>query len=220
LLGLHVVRTEAETQSDRVYELRTEFSRRCEALGVSGRLAVEVGRVARKTCERAHWADLVVMGLAHPPAPQPVAKLGSGFRTLVRRCATPVLALPGTFSPLSHPLLAYDGSPKASEALYVATYLAARGRVPLVVVNVIEGGNVTPDALAEAGEYLKSRGVQATLVQEEGPVPDVVLRAAKEYESDLILMGGYGHSPMFEVVLGSAVDEVLRSSRQPVLICR
>ena len=67
---------------------------------------------------------------------------------------------------------------------------------------------------------MEARGVQATLVQEYGQVPDVVLRAAKEYESDLILMGGYGHGPMVEVVLGSAVDQVLRSSRQPVLICR
>ena len=179
-----------------------------------------MGRVARKTCERAHWADLVVLGLTYPPAPEPIAKLSSGFRTLVRRCATPILAVPGTFTPLSHPLLAYDGSPKAKEALYVATYLAARGQVPLVVVTVVEGGSVTPDTLAEAGEYLEAQGVQATLVQEYGPVPDVVLRAAQEYDSDLILMGGYGHGPVFEVVLGSAVDKVLRSSRQPVLICR
>jgi nucleotide-binding universal stress UspA family protein len=116
--------------------------------------------------------------------------------------------------------LAYDGSPKAKEALYIATYLAARGQVPLVVVTVVEGDEVTPDALAEAGKYLESRGVEATLVQEYGAVSDLVLRTAQAYESDLILMGGYGHGPMFEVVLGSAVDEVLRSSRQPVLICR
>jgi nucleotide-binding universal stress UspA family protein len=219
LLGLHVVRSAAEADSQRVQDLRTEFTRRCESMGVSGHLAIDVGRIARKTCERAHWVDLVVMGLAHPPAPQPLAKLGSGFRTMIRRCATPILAVPGTFSPLKRPLLAYDGSPKAKEALYIATYLAARGQVPLVVITVVEGGTATPDTLAEAGEYLEAQGVPATLVQEYGPVPDLVLRAAEEYESDLILIGGYGHGPMLEVVLGSAVDEVLRSSRQPVLIC-
>jgi nucleotide-binding universal stress UspA family protein len=220
LLGLHVVHSEAEAESERVQALQAEFSRHCQALGVSGRLAVDVGQVARKTCERAHWADLVVMGLSHPPAPQPLAKLGSGFRILVRRCPTPVLAVPGAFSPLKRPLLVYDGSPKAKEALYIATYLAARNQVPLVVITVVEGGYVTPDALAEAGEYLEARGIQATLVQEHGPVPDLILRAAEEYQCDLLLMGGYGHSPMFEVVLGSVVDEVLRSSWQPVLICR
>jgi nucleotide-binding universal stress UspA family protein len=33
-------------------------------------------------------------------------------------------------------------------------------------------------------------------------------------------MGGYGRRPELEVVLGSAVDQVLRESRSPVLICR
>jgi nucleotide-binding universal stress UspA family protein len=46
------------------------------------------------------------------------------------------------------------------------------------------------------------------------------LSTAEAHDSDLILMGGYGYSPVVEVVLGSAVDEVLRASRQPVLICR
>jgi nucleotide-binding universal stress UspA family protein len=39
-------------------------------------------------------------------------------------------------------------------------------------------------------------------------------------EIPLIIMGGYGFSPVMEIVLGSAVDEVLRTSRRPVLICR
>lgn len=220
VLGLHVVQSRAELGSDRVHAVQAEFARLCEAHGVKGSLAVEVGRVAREICERAYWADLLVVGLAHPPAPGPVAKLSSGFRTLIRRCPTPLLAVPGPFSPLHRPLLAYDGSPKAKEALYIAAYLAARGGVPLVVVTVMEAGYVTADTLEEAEAYLEGHGVQASLVRDHGPVAEIVLRAAQEYESDLILMGGYGHSPVMEVVLGSAVDEVLRASRQPVLICR
>jgi nucleotide-binding universal stress UspA family protein len=51
-------------------------------------------------------------------------------------------------------------------------------------------------------------------------VGDVVLEVAQEQESTLIVMGGYGFSPMVQIVLGSAVDQVLRSSQRPVLICR
>jgi nucleotide-binding universal stress UspA family protein len=220
LLGLHVVPSADEVGSDEIQAMQAEFARQCEMAGVSGQLAVEAGGVARQICERSQWADLVVAGMAHPPAPQPLAKLSSGFRTLIRRCPTPVLAVPGTFSPLSRPLLAYDGSPKSKEALYIATYLAAQGRLPVVVVTVVEGGQVTPETLAEAEAYLARHGVQSTPAQEYGPVADVILRAAEEHDSDLILMGGYGHRPVMEVVLGSAVDEVLRASRWPVLICR
>ncbi len=220
LMGLHVVASAAEKESDRVQAVAAEFTRRCEAVGVRGSLAVEVGRVARTICERSHWADLVVVGLAHPPGPQPVAKLGSGFRTLIRRCPTPVFAVTGAFSPQSRPLLAYDGSPKSKEALYVAAYLAAQGQVPLAIVTVTEGGYVTPDVLKEAEEYLEPLGVQAIPVSAHGPVAEAILQTAKAHDNDLILMGGYGYGPVAEVVLGSAVDGVLRASSQPVLICR
>ena len=225
LLGLHVVPPAAELDSERVRAVRAEFTRQCEALGVRGKLAVESGRVARAICNRARWADLVVAGLGHAPDPQPVARLSSGFGTLIRRCPTPLMAVPGAFSPLNHPLLAYDGSPKAKEALYVATYLAARGQDagtagPLAILTVADGGRVTAETLAEAGEYAESYGVQATLLFEHGPVAEVILSTVEAHDCDLILVGGYGYSPVVEVVLGSAVDEVLRASRQPVLICR
>ena len=62
--------------------------------------------------------------------------------------------------------------------------------------------------------------MSAVFVQADGHVPAAILQAAEEHTSDLILMGGYGHSPVVEVVLGSTVDQILRESRQPVLVCR
>jgi nucleotide-binding universal stress UspA family protein len=218
--GVHVVRSEAERAREDVQAIQAEFDRRCQAAGVPGRLAVEVGGVARKLCERSRWVDLVVLSLAHPPAPQPVAKLGSGFHTLIRRCPRPVLAVPGGAPPLDRALLAYDGSPKAEEALFVATYLAARWGIPLVVVTVIETGRTTSAALAHAREYLESHELEATFVKESGPVAEAILKTAEAHESELIVMGGYGFSPVIEVVLGSAVDRVLREARGAVLVCR
>jgi nucleotide-binding universal stress UspA family protein len=218
--GVHVVRSQAEREREDVQAIQTEFDRRCQAAGVPGRLAVEVGGVARKLCERSRWVDLVVLSLAHPPAPQPVAKLGSGFRTLIRRCPRPVLAVPGAAFPLDRALLAYDGSPKAEEALFVATYLSARWRIPLAVVTVIETGRTTSAALARAQEYLESHELEATFVKESGPVAEAILRAAEAHGSELIVMGGYGFSPVLEVVLGSAVDRVLREAGRPMLVCR
>jgi nucleotide-binding universal stress UspA family protein len=74
--------------------------------------------------------------------------------------------------------------------------------------------------LDEAGNYLENHGVRATLVQKDGPVAQAILETAGEYDNDLILMGGYGYRLVREVVLGSAVDAVLRASQQPVLICQ
>ncbi|NJN95573.1 MAG: universal stress protein [Anaerolineales bacterium] len=186
--------------------------------------------MARKICERAWWADLVTVSLTHPPAAQILARLGSGFRTLVHRCARPVLAVP-TFAgaavapardtcKLERALLAYDGSPKAQEALFVATYLAGNWHIPLVVLSVTEKNQAAPEPLSQAQAYLASRNVPATFVNESGPVVETILQTAAAQQSNLMIMGGYGLNPMLEVVLGSSVDQILRQTAQPLLICR
>jgi nucleotide-binding universal stress UspA family protein len=116
--------------------------------------------------------------------------------------------------------LAYDGSPKADEALYVSTYLSRQWGIPLVVVTVGEREHAESVALTRAWKYLLEHGVHATYVGRKGNVGDVVLQVAQEHQSSLIVMGGYGFGPMVQIVLGSAVDQVLRLSPSPVLICR
>jgi len=217
LQGLHVLANEVELQSQAAQEVADEFYRRCEAAGVPCKFSMEVGKVAPSITGRAHWADLVVVHVAHPPGPWALARLSSGLRTLLLSSPRPVLAVPGDFSPLNRALLAYDGSPKAEEALYVAAYLAGRWGTSLVVLTVAEG---RPTLQAQAREYLEGHGVEAEYVLATGPVVPTILEVSGEKQSNLILMGGYGHGPVVEVVVGSAVDHLLRESRSPVLICR
>ena len=219
LWGLHVLANEVELQSQAAQEVANEFSRRCEAAGVPCRFSMEVGKVAASITGRARWADLVVVHVAHPPGSWALARLSSGLRTLLLTSPRPVLAVPGDFSPLNRALLAYDGSPKAEEALYVAAYLAGRWQTSLVVLTVPEG-RPTLQAQARAREYLEGHGVEAEYVLATGPVAPTILEVSGEKQSNLILMGGYGHGPVVEVVVGSAVDHLLRESRSPVLICR
>jgi nucleotide-binding universal stress UspA family protein len=124
-------------------------------------------------------------------------------------------------SPLKHALLAYDGSPKADEALFAATYLAGRWQIPLTVVTVFDQSRVAPETLLRAQVYLEESGIQADyFAAEEGPVAEAILKAAEERQADMIIMGGYGFNPVLGMILGSAVDQVLREARKPVLICR
>lgn len=219
LHGLHVP-SARQKDSRAAQRLQAEFERRCQAANISGELAIETGNAIRKLCDRARWADLVVVTISQPPRPRPLARLSSGFGTLVRRCPRPVLAVPGSVSPLNRALLAYDGSPKANEALFVAAYLAGKWQIPLTVVTVLEEDHITADTLARAQQYLESRHVAADFTQAEGVIAQAIINTAERHESDFIIMGGYGFNPVMEVVLGSEVDEILRAKRWPVLICR
>src|SRR5215207_4035197 len=170
IAGLLIVRTPAARESAESQAVRDEFDRRCAEADVHGNLAIEVGAVTDMICDRARWNDLVVVNLAYPPSAAPVARLRNGFRALVQRCPRPILAVPQVVSPLSHALLAYDGSPKAQEALYVATYLALQWQIPLTVVAVIEGEHGPDSPLDHARHYIETRGAAASYIEECGPV--------------------------------------------------
>ncbi len=217
--GLYIVSSEANKKSEAAQAVQAEFDRRLQQAGLAGSLALEVGDVARKIVERAVLTDLVVLAVAHPPAPQPVARLGSRLRTIVRRCAMPVLAVPHTSSPLDRALLAYDGSSKAKEALFAAAYLAERWKIELAVMSVIEAGHPVDEALDHARKYLEMHEVQAAFVQDSGPVAETILKTADDHRCNVIIMGDYGRNPIVDVVLGGAADQVLRESSKPVLLC-
>lgn len=221
LLGLHVVRQESERHSLAVAQIRERFLQACADAGLVGEFAVEVGSVRDTVIKRAVFADLVVLNLAHPPGPQPRERLGNRFSQLVQRCPRPILAVPsGANIPMERALLAYDGSPKADEALFVATYLASRWPLSLTVVTV-ETEYTSADALERARAYLQEHGVfNAELVLRQMPIADSILETAVEYDIDFLIMGGFGFRPMMHLMLGSSVDTILRRFKHPILICR
>lgn len=220
VLGLHIVADGDQVSSPHAKSVQSIFESRCVGFQADCRLAIEVGKVARTICERASWADLVVVKLNHPPGGGPIEKLGSGFRTLLRDCPRPVLAVPRAESQLTHALLAYDGSPKAEEGLYLAAYMASRWRIKLTVASVTESGNVADLALGPAGRYLDRHAINYQMVAAEGEVADQILRIGQERGADFVICGGYGRAGLAEVVLGSTVDELLRSAQVPVLVCQ
>lgn len=104
------------------------------------------------------------------------AHLSSNFNNLIRQTVCPVLVVPGAPAPLERVLLAYDGSAKAKEALFVSAYLAGKWEIPLVVLTVTEGERVAADVLAHAQDYLTARGVPADLLRARSNIPGTISR--------------------------------------------
>jgi nucleotide-binding universal stress UspA family protein len=92
--------------------------------------------------------------------------------------------------------------------------------MPLVVVSILQENRVIPDNQSHAKVYLESHGVQAKYVSETGYISSTILKVAVMNNSDLIVMGGYGHTPLFNILINDVVDQVLRESPKPMLLCR
>ncbi|MDX1524375.1 MAG: ParB N-terminal domain-containing protein, partial [Anaerolineae bacterium] len=67
--GLHVVASDADKNDEQHRQMQLEFQQHCRQANIPGELLVETGRVVRTICNRARWADLVVIHLSHLPGP-------------------------------------------------------------------------------------------------------------------------------------------------------
>lgn len=217
--GLHVVPAGAAEESEEVAHLRDRFYWHVHEVGLAGEFVVEPGIVPRVVCDRGRWNDLIVFPVTYPPGRKPLSYLGSGLRQIVARCSRPMLAVPTT-SAMENALLVYTGSAESQEALFIATYLAARWQIGLAAVVTAGAGEPVEETATFVRGYLDEHGVQADVEVRSDLEVDVVLAAAADRGSDLIVAGGYSQQPVVELIAGSLLTGLLRESQQPILIAR
>ena len=221
LHGLHVVASEEQRTGAFALEVQEKFNALCAGAGVKGSLVIEAGDIVRKISERARLADLTVLKIVNPPLGG-LASIKSPFRAVINGASGPILGIPGDASPLDRALVAYDGSPRSREALFVGTYLAEQWKTSLTVFTALENGHIASSAQDYARTYLEFHEVEAKFVLENGSV-SALKKIIAEGDFNLLLLGSYGSSGssvIREVFIGNTLDFALRESQAPILICR
>lgn len=59
--------------------------------------------------------------------------------------------------------------------------------------------------------------IQPRVVETQEPTADAIVRAARDYRADLIVLGTQGRTGLRRMVLGSVAEQVLRAAHCPVL---
>jgi nucleotide-binding universal stress UspA family protein len=219
LHGLHVVDTKDDAESSDSLGVKARFDQTCKEAGVEGNLAIDVGDITIKICERAVLTDLIVLKITNPPAAG-ISALQSPFRTIIEKSSRPLLTVPAYASQLKCALLAYDGTDRAKEALFVATYLAETWKTELMVFTAMDSAKVKTDVQEYVRRYLELHEVEAEYMIGNHGATDYLAKTVEERNVDLVLMGSHGGSILEQVFIGSALDYMLRESRVPTFICR
>lgn len=173
---------------------------------------------------QARYADLVVLGQTDPREPSP-SVLPDFPEDVMLHCGRPVLLVPYACQPrpaFRRALLAWDAGMEATRAASHAIALLRRAaNVDVAVFNPAAQGDAhgaVPGA--DIALYLARHGVKVDVTQRDTDIDigNALLSLAADLGSDLIVMGGYGHSRLREIMLGGATRTVLASMTVPVLM--
>ncbi len=216
LHGLHIISPRTfEADSDEL-RLRTQFETLCSHSEQNSTFSVEKGEITELICQRTMLTDLLVLNIIHPPEAG-LSSLGSGLRTIIWRSARPILTIPGDVSSLDNALVAYDGSTRSKEAVFVAAYLAQRWGTRLTVMTITDD----PDSNIQefVRNYFTEHKVTAEFLIISGG-NEMFLQEIKEKNINLVLLGSYSGNALQEIFVGSVVNYLLRNAVCPMLICR
>jgi nucleotide-binding universal stress UspA family protein len=167
--------------------------------------------------------DLSILG--KPRADEAWTNFSSMFRGLLLRSGRPVLVLPqaaNLASPVRRVVLAWKPTPEAARAVHEALPLLSRAaEIDVLVLDPLstEGGYGEQPG-ADIAHLLARHGFKARVIERprEGATTGAcILRHARETEAELIVMGGYGHRHLRELVLGGATRDVIAGTTVPVL---
>ena len=180
------------------------------------------GDVADGICERARYADLVILGQyewqgPHVSHPLPIA------HSVVLRCGRPVLVVPASVGPISFArvAIAWDGSREAVRAVHDALPLLALSQSVEIVTIIPPSAVDSEDDAKHLSAHLANHGIkiEAGVIQIRAEEEPIALRQQIEKaDYDLLVMGGYSHPLWMEFIFGGATQSMLLSSKIPVLV--
>ncbi len=177
-----------------------------------------VGREDEVVARRGRLFDLVVVGRpggdgnACPETTLEAALMESGRPILV----APPVAVPDIGTRIA---IAWNGSTAAARAVAAAGAFLSRAEY----VTILEGDGAAEDGASadELAAILGWHGVFATLRRFDSRATGIgtaLLAAAAKERADLLVMGGYGHSRLREMLFGGATIDAMFESNLPLLM--
>jgi nucleotide-binding universal stress UspA family protein len=119
-------------------------------------------------------------------------------------------------------LITWNGSRESARALAEAMpYLYEAKATTVVVVDEEHPAELQALIGLDAVNHLQHHGIDATLHRVRNRTHDVaaaLIEEAERLEVDLMVMGGYGHSRLREMLLGGVTYDLLHQARVPLVI--
>ncbi len=169
------------------------------------------GFVFECVARAAKFADLVVYGPLSGPED---FQMSAGFTEALMTAKRPVLISPKKLTaPFRKIAIGWDGGHATARAVCAAVPLLAAAD-SIEVITVQRTSHTQTDDFSEIRDYLALSQIHAARrIVDRGTrsIGEELVEAATAADADLLVMGGYGHSPLREAIFGGttayAIDE-------------
>jgi nucleotide-binding universal stress UspA family protein len=205
-----------QTVVSRSARAKDAFEQVCGAGGVQAVWCEATGRETDIVANAGRTVDLIVIGKPDAETETPLAAtldaalFDTGRPVLVATTAATAIG--------SRIAVAWNGSAQAARVVAAAKpFFQLADHVAVVTVGEI-GRSASAGDLVRYLAHHDVRAVHEALTAEHATVGATLLAHAARTQTDLLVMGAYGHSRLREMILGGATRDVLAATTLPVLM--
>jgi nucleotide-binding universal stress UspA family protein len=223
LLPPDVATDRLDEYSEAQHDAQAAFEKAARAAGVRDvAWRAPAGNPVDAAILAARCADVAVLSQRDP-----TARSGDNFASqVVLGCGRPVLVVPYIGAPVDfgdRVLVAWDGGREAARAVGDAMPLLERAQKVSVVAVDNDNDDDVGERLSAArlSAWLAAHGIAADIDRQESGdvgIGEWLLSRVADLSADLVVMGGYAHARLRELVLGGVTRTMLRSMTVPVLM--
>lgn len=173
--------------------------------------------------DAARTSDLVIMAQADESADR--ADHYHAQEHVIRQSGRPVLHVPRGYRGEqigSSVVIGWSLTREAGRAAHDALQLMEPGSKAWIVT-VAQGESRAYDGATELARALDRHGIEAEVVQrtaEKPHIAEMLQTEAMERGADLIVTGAFGHSRLYDFVIGAVTLELMRDASVPLLFSR
>lgn len=168
-------------------------------------------------------ADLIVIGTADSWSTSWLRT--RVLQTLIRSAGTPIMILPTNMAvpAIRRAVLGWQPSPEANRAVHDLVQLAEPGAtIDVVTVGTqLSECEEERDSHAEVKRHLGRHGFVANghwIVNDEQIEAETLTRYAQDTTADVLAIGGFAHSRVRQIMLGSVTKDLVSRADLPILI--
>lgn len=224
-ISAQIMDAQRSADTVREEEARALFDTHTAALKGAALWTVEEGPPLTVFTNRARYADLAIVGQTDPATKGSTVDYDLPAESILE-AGRPVLIVPyaGHYkADFNNILVGWNRSREAARAIGDAMpFLTAAEKVTIFSVALKPMRGVTDEPGEALRDYFHRHGITATNdqipAQDHVKPSDLMLSRAADLGVDMIVMGGYGHSRIRELVLGGVTHDILDHMTVPVLM--